>query len=625
MFNWLKKAVVVKVIPESDVAPTQDGDSITQPVISESEALKNQGNAHLSGGQLEDAAECYRRAIALNPHYAEAYSNLGYVFEAQGNLNEAVALYRKAIEFNPNLIPAHQNLGFSLLNLGQSDAAEESLRRVIALAPGHATALQSLGVIAAQRGDFLQAETLLRRALELQPDYADAHNNLGNLFMETKRLPEAEVSYRRALELQPDNASAHYNLGNLLMETNRSDKAEASYRRALELNPDYADAHNNLGTFLLQAKRLSEAEASYRRALELKPDYADAHNSLGTFLFKNNRLQEAEASYRRALELKPDSAEAHTHLGMVLLSLGRYIEAWPHFEHRYNPNMRTPFCVIPKLLFPQWQGESLVGKSLMIWQEQGFGDYILFVRYARLLRDRGVSRLTLICTPPLKALLETVAGVDAVITELASTDLHDYWSFPLSLPLYFGTTVDTIPATFPYLYALPTRLDRWRDRLPTGRLKVGLVWKGNADQGNDVNRSLPGLTTLAPLWSVPGVTFVSLQKGQGEEEAKKPPEDQPIIHLGSDIVDFADTAAIITQLDLVICVCTSAAHLAGALGKPCWVLITSVDPSWIWLQEREDSPWYASMRLFRQQDPGDWGRPVERIRQALFTITHADS
>jgi predicted O-linked N-acetylglucosamine transferase (SPINDLY family) len=363
MFNWFKKtAVAVKVSPEPEVAATQGVDSINQSAISESEALKNRGNAHLNNGRLEDAADCYRQAIERNPHYAEAYSNLGYVFEAQGNLDEAVALYRKAIEFNPNLLAAHQNLGFALLNLGQSDAAEESLRRVIALAPEHASALQSLGAIAAQRGDFAHAETLLRRALELQPDYVDAHNNLGILLKQTKRLPEAEASYRRALELQPDNASTHYNLGNLLMESKRLSEAEASYRHALELQPDYAEAHSNLGNLFMEAKRLPEAEASYRRALELNPDYAEAYFKLGNLLMATNRLSEAEASYRRALELKPDYADAHYNLGTLFMEANRVPEAKASFLRalELNPDFAEAYCNLGAVLHKYAQPDDAV-------------------------------------------------------------------------------------------------------------------------------------------------------------------------------------------------------------------------------------------------------------------------
>ena len=328
MLNWFKKTpVVVKSAPESDAAAIEDDDSINQLAMSESEAFKNQGNAYLDNGKLEDAAQCFRQAIVHNPRYAEAYTNLGLVFQMQGNLDEAVVLYRKAVVFKPNLLPAHPNLGITLMNLGQVDAAEESFRRVIALAPEHPVALQSLGVIAAQRGDISQAETLLRLALELLPNFAEAHNNLGSLLHLTKRLPEAEASYRRAIKLQPDYVDAHTNLGKLLMETKRLSEAEVSYRRALELKPDYAEVHNSLGNLFAGVERQPEAEACYRRALELKPDYADAHYNLGSILSDLGRLVEAEASFRRTLQINPNFAEAHNNLGTTLHDLGRLVEA----------------------------------------------------------------------------------------------------------------------------------------------------------------------------------------------------------------------------------------------------------------------------------------------------------
>ncbi len=279
---------------------------------------------------------------------------------------------------------------------------------------------------------------------------------------------------------------------------------------------------------------------------------------------------------------------------------------------------------IPDLPYPRWQGESLAGKSLLIWPEQGLGDYIQFCRYAPLLKDRGLARLSLFCAPSLKALLETVNGVDAVITDPASVPGHDYWCFPLSLPLHFGTTVDAIPAALPYLRALPERMDRWRNRLPGEGRKVGLAWKGNPKLKNDSNRSLPGLETLAPLWAVPGVSFVSLQKGPGEDQATQAPAAQPIIALGTQAGDFADTAAIIAQLDLVICVDTAIAHLAGAMGKTCWVLLPALGTDWRWLDDRPDSPWYPGvMRLFRQSKIGDWSRTVDEVASALNSRVNA--
>ncbi len=421
---------------------------------------------------------------------------------------------------------------------------------------------------------------------------------------------------RRVLELQPDHVEALSLLGNLLQLSKRLPEAETFYRSALKQEPGLVKAYNNLALLLVATKRLSEAETFYRRALELKPDYADAHCNLGALLVVTAQLSEAEICYRHAIELQRDYPEANFNLGILLLSLGRYTEAWPYYEYRYNPNLKDSAIKIPELTYPQWQGESLVGKSLLIWHEQGFGDCIQFVRYAPLLKERGVSCLTLACIQPLKTLLETVAGVDAVIADVEAIAPHDYWVFTLSLPLHFGTGLDTIPGTC-YLHALPAREELWRERLQKENFKVGLAWKGNADNKNDANRSLPGLTTLAPLWFIPEVSFISLQKGQGEDEANNPPKDQPIISLGSEIGDFADSAAIVEQLDMVICVDTSIAHLAGAMNKPCWVLLPAMGTDWRWLRDCEDSPWYPSMRLFRQKVAGKWDEPVERIRQAL--------
>lgn len=332
MFNWLKKNVLAKkTAPQVNVPATQNAESAPQSASSESEILKNQGDANLEKGMLENAAKCYRRAIEHNPRYAEAYANLGLICQATGNFSEAVEFYRKAVAYDPDLLPAHQNLGVVLMMLGEVDAAEESFRQAIAISPGHTSALQHLGVIAGQRGDFQQAEAFLHRALELQPDSVDTHNNLGNLLMETRRLPEAEASYRRALELKPDNATAHYNLGVLLMETKRPPEAEASYRRALELKPDYPEAHNNLGAIMLEQERLDEAAASFRYALNLKPDYAEAHNNLGFTLLELGQLDEAEASCRKALQVRPNFASAHKNLGIIIRKQGRTEEAMESF------------------------------------------------------------------------------------------------------------------------------------------------------------------------------------------------------------------------------------------------------------------------------------------------------
>jgi tetratricopeptide (TPR) repeat protein len=549
-----------------------------------------------------------------------------------GRMQEAESLYREIAQQGgkPGAVPipilaiVHYNLGLLLQEGRRLPEAEAAYRQSLALRPESVEAHYNLGNLLQAMGRLAEAEAAYRNVLALRPDYIDAHNNLGNVFRETRRLEEAELAYRRVLELRPGSAEAHNNLGNVFKAAKRLDEAEASYRHALALRPDFADAHHNLGFLFEETRRLAEAEAAYHRALALQPNLADAHHSLGNLLKETGRLEEAEKSYRRALEIRPDCPDTRCSLSLLLLALGRYPEAWPYHESRYDPRVKTPATVVPRLPFPQWRGESLAGKSMLLLPEQGFGDYIQFARYAGLLKQHGLARLTLGCAPTLKPLLETVDGVDAVVTDLAdlaSMMPHDYWSLPLSLPLYCGTTLDNLPAALPYLHALPARTEYWRPRLPHGGLKVGLVWKGNADHKNDCNRSLPGLTSLAPLWQTcqtSGVTFISLQKGAGEKQAATAPDGQPILALGPEIADFADTAAIVAQLDLVICADTAIAHLAGALNKPCWVLLPASRADWRWLYQRRDSPWYPGvMHLFRQTTPGDWSDTIDEVAAAL--------
>ncbi|HTZ00289.1 MAG TPA: glycosyltransferase family 9 protein, partial [Rhodocyclaceae bacterium] len=329
---------------------------------------------------------------------------------------------------------------------------------------------------------------------------------------------------------------------------------------------------------------------------------------------------EARACWQRALAIRPGHVESRINLAFLLLMEGRYAEGWRYHEARCEPRVvdERMTSEVPDLPFPRWQGEPLAGKSLLIWPEQGLGDCIQFVRYAALLKGRGIGQLTLLCDPALAPLVATAAGVDSVITSRADVRSHDHWCFPMSLPLHFGTTIESIPAELPYLHAPPERLERWRGRLPAAGYRVGLVWRGNPGHRNDANRSLPSLATLAPLWSVPGVSFVSLQKGRGEDEARSSPAGRALLPLGQDIGDLADTAAIVAQLDLVITVDTAVAHVAGALGKPCWIMLPRLLVDWRWLLDRDDSPWYpGAVRLFRQLVEGDWGPVVARVAAAL--------
>ena len=512
---------------------------------------------------------------------------------------------------------------------GRGTQAGDIYRQILAVDPEHADALHLSGLIAYQLGNNGSAVALIAQAIRIRPAEASYHYNLGVLLQAETQLDGAAACYRQALAIKPDYLDVFPNLGAVLHQQGRLDEAIVCYRQALAIEPDYAVAYCNMG-FTLQAQgKLEEAIACYRQALRIAPDYAEAYCNLGVAL-SESRLEESIAYYRQALAINPDYADARFNLALALLRLGNFEEGWQQYEARFDLSKSVRTTIKPELSYPQWAGEDLCDKSIVVWPEQGMGDEIQSVRYISLLKALGAARITLVCKAPLQALFGSVQGADAVLAESAAAQLesHDYWIFQMSLPLHFKTGLASVPAMLPYLAAEPLKIERWSERLPSSGLKVGLVWKGSVTHKNNVNRSLPGLSVLAPLWSVPNVTFVSLQKGQGEDEAANPPPAQPLIDLGSKMEDFSDTAAVMSQLDLIICVDTAAAHLAGALGKPCWILLPHLGSDWRWLERRTDSPWYPGVtRLFRQSDSDGWNSTVVRLTAALQEFkrnAHAD-
>lgn len=429
----------------------------------------------------------------------------------------------------------------------------------------------------------------------------------------------AEALLRQALDFAPQLAEAHANLAWLLERRGGVDDALRHYALATQLQPDNARIHLNFGALLAQLKFFSAAEAAYRRALAVDVSLPGSWSNLGALLAQIGRDEEAEDSLRTALQLDPEHAGAHFNLACLLLRKGRYPEGWLHLEFRdwYRPIERRLIC-------GRWRGQPLTGLSVLVVYEAGHGDLIQFCRYVPVLCQAGATRVDVLCHPALKDLLQTLDGVGDVFgfdEEVTGRD-WDYWVPALSLALHLGTQLETIPAALPYLRAPASKLAHWRQKLddlgPHPDLRVGLVWHGNPDFENDAQRSLPGLQTLAPLWQVPGVQFFSLQKGQGEQDVLRLQGSQPLINLAADLHNFADTAAAMAQLDLVISVDTAVAHLAGALGKPCWVLLPSLLTDWRWLEERTDSPWYPGvLRLFRQPRGADWTPVIQTVRGAL--------
>jgi len=423
----------------------------------------------------------------------------------------------------------------------------------------------------------------------------------------------AEACFEKAIRIDPDFAESHANLGLLLDKRGEDGRAEACYRRSIALNPAYTQTHLNLGVLLARQKRFTEAEAAYRQAIALKPHAPEAWSNLGVLCACMKRELEAERCHRTALLLDDGYAQARFNLAYLLLRQGRFEEGWQCLEAR---NWYAPLA--DQLSAPRWQGEALTGKSMLICHEAGYGDVIQLCRYAGVLKQQGAASITLLCHPSLKALLATLAGADSIISfdEPLPSSGWDFWTPLLSIPHHCGTRIETIPAAIPYLHASAARIEKWGQFIPKQGLRVGLVWKGNPQFENDADRSLPSLAVLAPLWSVAGVTFIGLQKGAGENEM--PPDNLPLVRLGSQLADFADTAAAISCLDLVICVDTAAAHLTGALGKPCWLLLPEYKTDWRWLTERCDTPWYPGvMRLFRQSGMGDWTSVIAEVVGAL--------
>ncbi len=437
----------------------------------------------------------------------------------------------------------------------------------------------------------------------------------GNRHMQAGAVDEAEQCFKAALSLDPNFAEALSNLGYLREHAGTFSEAETCYRQAIALQPNSIQTYLNLGVLLLKQKRFGEAEMLNRQATQLFPHSPACWSNLGVLLACMKREEEAQHCYRIALGLDGSYAKARFNLAYLLLRQGHLEEGWRCLEARQDYVNQAAYFT-----FPRWNGEALTGKSILIGLEAGHGDMIQFCRYAPMLKRIGATRITIVCHPDLKTLFKTLPAVDEILscTEDVPTSGWDFWTPPMSLPYFFGTRMDTIPAPIPYLTPDRALIAQWLQLLPASGLRVGLVWKGNPLFENDADRSLSSLHVLAPLGAVAGIHFISLQKGPGENEALTPPAGLALQPLGSALRDFNDTAAVISCLDLIISVDTAVAHLAGSLGKTCWVLLPDYRTDWRWLTERTDSPWYPThMHLFRQPSNGDWSPVVSALRDAL--------
>lgn len=466
-----------------------------------------------------------------------------------------------------------------------------------------------------QQGKLKEAERIYRQVLDVSAKDANAWCFLGMACHDQQRFDEAVEAYERALAIQPDFPVALNNLGNTLKQLGRLDESIAACRRAIELDPQYSTAYNNLGVTLVAQGKLSEAIDAFDRALQLLPNDAVALTNLGAAQIRQGEFSAGTSHAMRALQANPNHAEAHKNLGIVALLHGEFERGWREYEWRWQ----CPGNRLPSFRQPRWDGGPLEGQRLLLYGEQGLGDTIQFVRYASVLRPRAYQ-IILACQRPLIPLLSRCRDVDVLVAKDDPYPPFDCYIPLMSIPGVLQTTLESIPAPIPYLEPDPDLVCLWKERLAEYEgFKVGIAWQGSPDFHADHQRSIP-LACFEPLARLPGVHLISLQKGYGSEQLKELPPEFPVVDLGDDVDRqhgaFMDTAAIMTQLDLVISSCTSVVHLAGAMGVPVWVAL-SVSPDWRWLLGRDDSPWYPTARLFRQSRMGDWKTVMERMAREL--------
>ena len=497
--------------------------------------------------------------------------------------------------------------------VGALDEARRACEQILRVHSKDCDALNMMAAIAADERKTDEGMRWARLAMAADPSNPGPHYSMGRLCQGEGRLAEAEAHYRRSLGLKPDQPNAHNNLGSVLHMQGKLDLAVASYRRALELDPTLPQANQNLAAITRELPAAERAVAGFLSQLRENPKDAQAHTNLGNVYRELGRHREAIASFGNALACDPELAEAHFSRAEELLLCGEFLEGWKEYEWRWKvKGLRMPPRDIAR---PFWDGEDLGSGTLLLHPEQGLGDTFQFARYAPMAAAR-CGRIVLECVPSLVGLLRALPGISQVVAAGEPLPPFEAHLSLMSLPRVFQTTLRDIPWRGTYIHAEASRAERWRDTLRAdSRFRVGLVWAGRPEHWNDRNRSI-ALSTLAPLAMVQGATFYSVQKGGAASQARTPPAGMKLVDLTAGIADFADTAALLGQLDLLISVDTSVAHLAGAMGVATWLLLPHA-PDWRWLLEREDSPWYPSMRLFRQRADGDWPKVIERVAGAL--------
>ncbi|RJF81321.1 tetratricopeptide repeat protein [Azospirillum cavernae] len=579
------------------------------------------GVTALQAGTAEVASGWLRRALVIDRAQAYYRNSLGEALRALGRPNEAREQYRLAL----TLSPAYPESLANLLRQPQpGDNASALLERFCRLRLASASEILAVADSRLLSGRLADANLAYRAAVALEPATVQAYVNLGATASREKHYAQAATAFRRALRLSPDHPGAWNNLASAVWELNDGQGAVRFCRRSVALKPDHPDPYANLGYVQRsQAQNgddFAEAATLCRRALQINPSHVSALNNLGIVNLDLGHLDEAERLFRRTLDAEPKHPDARFNLSLALLKAGRFKEGWGFYEARWE----TGQLPMVNAQLRAWQGEPLNGATILLHAEQGHGDTLHFVRYAPLVAALG-GRVVLAVQPALKRLVAGMPGVAAVHALTDAFPAPDFHCPLMSLPRLLGTELGTIPSGIPYLFPPAEAIGKWLGQpLPGAGLRVGLVWSGDPRPGllranlTDRRRSMT-LRDLAPLAGVPNLRFVNLQMGGAAAQLADPPTGMDIHDPMGAVTDFADTAALVLRLDLVITVDTSVAHLVGALGKPVWVL-SRYDGCWRWLQDRDDTPWYPTMRLFRQTMSGDWTTVGLRVADALHKL-----
>jgi len=581
----------------------------------------NLGNMHYMQKRMDEAITCFKRAITINPDFAEAYIGLGVVYGDLKRFGEAVSLYSQAIALNPQVSDAHNNLGFSYLELERYQEAIASFKKAVALNPAYVDAYIGLARSFIALKQPHEAVSSYKNAFSIRPDPECAYE-LANLLMlnELKQFEDAVTYYKHFLSANPHFSDAQISLGIALDYLLRFDEAVTTFEKILEIEPDNCPALNNLGNALVKLKRPEEAIARYQQALNILPQFHEAHNGLGNALKEFGRIDEAIDKYEQALAINPEFTQASWNRALMYLLQGNFQQGWLDYEQRWKLEETV---ALPHTPYPRWLGEEdISGKKLLLQAEQGFGDVIQMVRYVDLLIEQG-AECWIQCAQPVVKLFSR-SFPDAHVIDTSDYPIPcDYHLPMMSLPSAMKTfTESAIPNKVPYLKADPERLSYWKSEFKSSSLKVGLVWRGDPNHGNDHNRSAKLPAYLPLIAENPAIHFVTLQKDLTAKELELLSDHANVSILDAELIDFDESAAVISALDLVITIDSAPAHLAGALAIPTWVLLPFI-AEWRWHMDRSDSPWYPTTRLFRQEAIDDWPSVMNEVNVELKILGEA--